>query len=206
MDEIDALVNDLPDEIVDYIVDLQSTVETLTKRAEEAEALAVDDDEVDERSPLTKALEDIEDDDARSYIIEKLTELAELQERSQQEEIAKADAEYVAKVRGFDGLGDPDVLGPALRRVASLFPEDAEVFEKAFAAAAEQTAESSLYDEIGHSLTKSSDVLGEVETIAKAYREADPTLDDASARSMVWESRPELYDEYVQEQRDRQRL
>jgi len=210
MDEIDALVNDLPDEIVDFIADLQSSVQTLTKRAEDAEALAanvvIEDDEVDERDRLTKALEDIEDDEARAFIIEKLDELETIREQAEVEAIAKADAEYISKAREFDGLGDPDVLGPALRRVAELSPEDAEIFEKALAAAAEQTSESSLYDEIGHSLAKASDVLTEVEAISKSYREADPTLDEAAANAKVWENRPDLYDEYVSEQRNRQRL
>jgi hypothetical protein len=177
MDDFDALVNELPDEIVDYIDDLQTQVASLTKRLDEAETIAKayeadeDEDEVEYLSPLEKALGDIEDDEARAFIIEKLNEAATV-------EIEKRDAEFIAKARTFDGLGDPDVLGPALRRLADALPEDVDIFEKALSAAAQQVNESNtLYDEIGHAVSKSSDVLTEVENIAKSYREADPALD-----------------------------
>lgn len=212
MDEIDALVNELPDEIVEYISELQTEVETVTKARDEAVAQleevakSADDDESDDRTPLEKALDGIEDEDARAFIVEKFEELDRLNAEREQEEIAKRDEAYIAKAREFDGIGDPEEIGKALRRLSEVSTDDVLIITKALTAAAEQVAESgTLYDEIGHSIAKSSDVEEEITTIAKSYRDANPDLDEAEARALAWERNPELYDAYVEEQRQKAR-
>jgi len=204
VDAIDDLVAELPDEIVDYIGDLQDSVETLTKSLEEAKA--VDDPVVvDDRDPIEKALDTL-DDDAAAVITEKLEQLDVLESKVTKAEEDAADAEFIAKARSFDGLGDPDEIGPALRRLASSAPEDAAVFEKAFAAAAEQLATGDIYTELGHEVHKSTDIDEQVAEIAKSYQTANPELSGEEARSMAWENNPELYEEHRLEQRSRQRL
>lgn len=206
MDEIDALVADLPDEIVDFIGDLQDSVENLTKSLEEAQA-APDPDPVvvDDRDPIEKAFDEL-DEDAAVLIKEKLDRLDILEEKVTKSEEVAADTEYIAKARAYDGVGDPDEIGPALRRLAEVSPEDAATFEKAFAAAAEQVATGDLYQELGHEIHKSTDVDEQIQAIAKSYQEKNPELEDSEARSMAWENNPELYEEHSRDQTAKQRL
>jgi hypothetical protein len=207
------MVNELPDEVVEYIGELQQEKDTIQKSLDEAnEALAATtiehDDEVDERDPLQKALDEMPED-AREILDSALDRLESLEAEAVAKARAEADATFIAKAREFDGLGDPDDLGPALRRISEgeSTAEDAELIEKALAAAAAQANESgTIYDEIGHAIAKSGSVEAEVDSIAKAYREADPSLTEGDAMAMAWERNPELYDEYVKEQRDKTRL
>jgi len=199
MDEIDALVSELPDEIVDYIGDLQDSVEDLTKRLEE------DTEEIDDTTdPIEKALGAM-DEDAAALIQERLEKLDELEETVVATEIEKADSEYIAKARAFDGLGDPEEIGPALRRLAEVSPEDADLIEKAFTAAAEQTKTSDLYEELGHAIAKSGDAETQIHTIAKSMQEANPSLSEEEARAEAWEQNPELYEEHARERQANQR-
>jgi len=204
VDEIDDLVAELPDEIVDYIGDLQDSVETLTKSLDEAKA--VDDPEViDERDPITKALDTL-DDEAAAVIVDKLEQLDVLEAKVTKAEEDASDTEFIAKARAYDGLGDPDEIGPALRRLTESAPEDAALFVKAFDAAMEQAATGDLYTELGHEVHKSTDIDEQVAEIAKSYQTANPELSSEEARSMAWENNPELYEEHRVEQQSRQRL
>jgi hypothetical protein len=198
MDEIDALVAELPDEIVDYIGDLQDSVEELTKR------LDAEFEEDDDTDPIEKALGSM-NPDAAAVIQEKLARLDALEETVYTSAIEKADSEYIAKARAFDGLGNPLEIGPALRRLAEVSPEDADLIEKALSAAAEQTKTSDLYEELGHAIAKSGDAETQVHAIAKSMQDADPSLSEEEARSIAWERNPELYDEHFREQQAKQR-
>ena len=199
MDEIDALVSELPDEIVDYIGDLQDSVEELTKRLEE------DVEEIDDNTdPIEKALGAM-DEDGAAAIQEKLDRLDALEDTVVAAEIEKADSEYIAKARSFDGLGDPEEIGPALRRLAAVSPEDADLIEKALTAAAEQTKTSDLYEELGHAIAKNGDAETQVYAIAKSMQEADPALSEEEARAIAWENNPELYQEHALERQANQR-
>lgn len=200
MDEIDALVAELPDEIVDYIGDLQDNVEELTKRLEEVEYVE-DDGEYD---PIAKALGEM-DEEAASILQEKLEKLDALEATVIENEIEKADNEYIAKARAFDGLGDPNEIGPALRRLSEVSPEDAAVVEKALTAAAEQTRTSDLYEELGHAIAKVGSAEDQIVQIAKAAQNADPSLSEEEARAKAWEENPELYEEHAREMAERQR-
>lgn len=202
MDAIDALVADLPDEIVDYIGDLQDSVEDLTKSLEEAQTDPVT--VVDNREPFEKALDGL-DDESAAIIKGQIDKLSELEEKVTKAEHDAADAEYITKARAFDGLGDPAEIGPALRRLADVSPEDADLFEKAFVAASTQEITATLYEELGSSINKSTDVDVQIETIAKSYRDANPQLSEADANAQAWENNPELYDEHTREQRSRTR-
>lgn len=208
MDEIDALVAELPDEIVDYIGELQDSNETLQKSLTEAQAQmsdTEDDEPVDDRDPIEKAFDSL-DDEAAAAFKEKLDRLDTLEEKVTKAETAAADDVYIAKARAYDGLGDPNELGPALRRLAETDPEDAALIEKAFAAAAEQAATSDLYEELGHEIHKSTDVDAQVEVIAKSYQTTDPSMSIEEARSKAWENNPELYEEHSRDQQAKQRL
>ena len=198
MDEIDALVAELPDEIVDYVAELQDSVEDLTKRLD---AVEVEDDDTD---PIEKALDSMDEESAEA-LRERLARLDTLEETVNENEVQKADAEYIAKARAFDGLGDPDEIGPALRRLSEVNAEDAELIEKDLTAAAEQTKTSDLYEELGHAIAKSGDAETQITQIAKAHRDADPALSEEEARSMAWEENPDLYEEHHREMSERQR-
>ncbi len=198
MDEYDALVADLPDEVVDLIADLQDTVEKLEKRLAE-----VTDDTEDDRDPITKALDALPADVAavikadreRTAVLE--AELAAEKER-------QADAEFVAKARRFDGvIADPNVFGPALRKITDSHPEEAALIAKTLEAASERLRVTDLFKELGTSAPAPGSTDEQVEAIAKSYMAEDPNISLEEARANVWETRPDLYEAHVAERQRR---
>lgn len=195
--DIDAVVAELPDEIVNYIGELQDEVTSLTKSLDEAnESAPVEDDGLD---PIEKALGDLDDDGAKA-IREKLELLDSLEQTIVAGAIEKSDMTYIEKARAFDGFADPDVLGPALRRLAAGNPDDVAVVEEAFAKAAAQTNVTTLYDELGTTIAKSGDAESQIDQIAKSLVTVDPNLTIEEARAEAWERNPELYAEHRVEQ------
>lgn len=199
MDRIDALVNELPDEVVDLIGDLQDQVEDLTKRLEDAEATPV---EVPTTSdPIAKALASL-DPEVASVVKSQADRLAEAEARLAAAEAEKADAAYIAKARAFDGVvASPEEFGPALRRIAETHPNEAAYIEKALAAASERIRVSKVFDEIGHGISTPGSAFDRATAIAKSKVDAGEALDIESARADVWTENPSLYAEFQQERR-----
>ena len=205
MDHIEELVSALPDEIVNYIGDLQDANETFEKRISELETVAKGDWVEEVTDPIAKALGSLPEDE-QAVIMERLEKLDSLERSVIDAAIEKADTAYIEKARAFDGYANPDILGPAMRRLAATNPEDAAIFEGAFTKAAAQTNATTLYDELGSSIAKSGDAETQIEQIAKSFADADPSISLEEARATAWERNPELYEEHRAEQLNRTRL
>lgn len=190
MDELAALVEQVPDEVLDYI-------EFLETRVEKAEAQIAGGNESD--VAFEKALDDLDPEVAKA-IIEQRERLEKAEAALQAEQIAKASAEWVQKARSADGLIDnPEEFGEELRQVAAVSPELADSIMSKLQAASERVAKSSLFAEMGHSAPASGSAAEKIQTIAKALVEADPTKTQAQAEAEAWEANPGLYNEHVAE-------
>lgn len=194
-DELQALVDELPDEIVDYIGELEDRA----SEAETALAKALGEDEVD---PIAKALSELPDEVA-AIVKSQQDRLTQAEQELQAERIAKANETFVTKARAFDGVIDkPEEFGPVLRQFAETNPEAAEALENHLRAASQRVTKSALFSEFGHEATD-SEVTSQVEAIAKSYQEANPNLSLEEARGMAWEQNPSLYEQYRAEKQTR---
>lgn len=196
-EEIQALVDELPDEIVDYIGELEDRASVA--ETELAKARGEADEDVD---PIAKALDELPEEVA-AVIKADRERLQKAEQDLAAERIAKANETFITKARGFDGVIDkPEDFGPVLREFAEANPEAAEQLEAQLRAASQRVAKSSLFSEFGHE-AQTSEVDSEVEAIAKTYVEANPELSLAEARGMVWEKNPDLYERYRSEKQSR---
>jgi hypothetical protein len=197
MDELAALVEQVPDEILDYIEDLET-------RVEKAEAfIASLDDPASEPTDIEKALTELPPAMAE-FVKSQSERLAEAEKALEAERLAKANAEWTQKLRSIDGLVDnPGDLGSKLQKVAEGDPELADSILSTLQAANARLAKSDLFAELGHGVPAGTDTaLGKVQAIAKAITEAHPTKTAAEAEAEAWEANPDLYDQYVAERRE----
>lgn len=202
-DELQALVDELPDEIINYIGDLEEQAATAQAEVEKARAAQVEDEGDDD--PIAKALSELPPEVA-SIVKAQQDRLSEAEKALEASKIAKADETYITKAREFDGVIDkPEDFGPVLRQFAEAHPEAAETLEGQLRAASQVVTKSALFEEFGHSAPASGTAEGEVLAIAKSYQEANPDLSIEEARAKAWENNPEMYERYVEEQRQRTR-
>lgn len=189
-DDLEALVEQLPDEVLDYIADLESQVQQLTPGGDD---------------PIAKALASL--DPGVAEIFKAQTARLEAAEAALAEEkIAKANAVWINKARSFDGIvDDPGAFGQVLREINDLKPELATAIESVLRAANERVSKGALFAEFGQSSGLASDLGSRVTAITKAYRDADPTMSEEVARAKVWEENPDLYAKHLEEHRQRQR-
>lgn len=149
-------------------------------------------------------------------------EVAELRKQAETEttkadeaiKIAKAEQEkretreFIAKSAELDQLvKDDDEFGPVLREIAKaeeaghLSEGTVKKLDTVLKAANETIASGSVFNEFGRAGHGSGgDAETKVENIAKALREADPTLTKEQAFSKALEQNPALYDEIRKEQ------
>lgn len=187
MDDIQALVEQVPDEVLDYIEELETRLSAAT--------VGTSDD------PVEKALSSL-DPEVAAIIKSQRDELAEARAALEAEQVAKANAEWVAKVRPFDGIVDnPETLGTALREVAESSAELADSILSALQTANARVAKSGLFTEFGHTQPAAGSAEEKIQTIAKALIEADPSKTQAAAEAEAWEANPALYEQHVAERR-----
>lgn len=195
-DELAALVEQLPDEVLDYIDDLETRVE----KAESA--LANYEPPAEDETDFEKALSEVNPELA-AFVKSQSDRLAEAEAALAQERITKADAQWTQKVRSVDGLIDnPEEFGPKLRAVAEVDAELADSIVSALEAANNRVEKSALFSESGHSAPAPGSALERVEQIAKAMTEADPSKTKESAMVEAFEADPALYDQYLAERRE----
>lgn len=200
--DLEALVDQLPEEVVDYVTDLETKVKDLTKRLEDAEKPAPEDEETD---PVAKALATLPAEAVELFKAQS-DRLAVAEKELAESKIAKANETWIAKARAFDGVVEkPEEFGVILREVADIKPELAASIETALKVAAERVTKGDLFKELGHGTAPASDIESKVEQLAKSFIEADAKLSPSAARAKVWQESPELYDEYLQEQRQNAR-
>lgn len=192
---LEALVAQVPDEVLDYIDDIE-------ERLEKAEAdLAAANGNPDD-DPIEKALSELPAEVA-DLVKSQRTRLEKAEEALERERIEKANEQWIAKARSMDGLiDDPNEFGSQLREVAEINEDLAENLVKVLSAASERFAKADLYKEIGRgagAVTGSAEE--KVHQIAKSLREADPKLTEEQAMAEAWERNPDLYEEHVNERR-----
>lgn len=204
----------LPDEVIDYIQQLEEQLAQALGQAGEGDQVHQEEDQMvgkqyndeDEVAFLTELAKSLQDEDQREsfekaeQLVKKANERAEAAET-----IAKAERdhrltqEFVAKARAFSNLPvDAHEFGPVLKRLHDTMDEaDVEMIEKALSTANESV--SNFFGEIG----KRGDnaVLSDrLESVAKSMVDANSELTLEQARSRALEQDPGLYDEFLQDQ------
>lgn len=200
MDDLAALVEKVPDEILDYIEDLETRVEKA--EAQLAEVFEAEPTSDPDANPIEKALAGAPAELVSLFKAQN-DRLTEAEEALAAERLTKADAEWTSQVRSVDGLiDDPTEFGPKLRAVADVDPELANSIVSALQAAQSRVAKSALFSEIGHGAPAPGSAQDRAQAIAKSMIEADPNLTQDIALAKVWETNPDLYDQYTAERRE----
>lgn len=198
--DLEALAESIPDEILDYIEELETENASLVAAA--AAPVAKSDDSGDDVD-LEKALSDVPES-VREIYKAQAERLAAAEKALAEEQVAKANKEWVAKAAAFDGVIDnPDDFGPVLRKFAEVDADAAEKLSSALAAAASRLEKSALFSEMGHNVHIETDAEKQVEQLAKSLRDSNPEMTPEEARWQVFESNPALYDAHVAEHRAR---
>lgn len=93
-----------------------------------------------------------------------------VREELAKEKATQRDREFIAKAAELEFLSlNPAEFGPALRQVADIAPELADMVSKALASANAQAESAGIFAELGHGKTANSgNALGKVESLAKA--------------------------------------
>jgi hypothetical protein len=197
--DIQEHIDNLPEEVVTYVADLETQVETLTKSLEEAQKPAEETPEVD---PVAKAIAELPAE-AQEILKSTTARLEKAEKELEATRLEKATATWVSKARAFDGaIEDPEAVGATLRDIAEYKPELAESVEKVLRTAADRIAKGVLFGELGH-VSKETDTESRIAAVAKAAREANPKLSQAEAMADAWLANPDLYDQHEAERKNR---
>ncbi len=189
--ELAALVEQVPEEVLDYIVGLEERVE----KAEEVSETNEPED------TFEKALGELDPEIAKRFVdqAERLEKAEKLILASSDKE---ADAVWVSKARVADGLIDkPEDFGPELREVAAINPDLADSIMSQLQTASERVAKATLFNESGHAIVTAGSAEDRIHHIAKAAVDADPKISLVDAELDAWEANPDLYDEHVADRR-----
>lgn len=194
--DIDTLAANLPDEVLDYIEDLEQRVADLSEVTKSLNPSVLPEDSIakalDTLPPEVAAI--VKADRERTQRLEKA--LAD-------ERIAKANAEWIAKADALTVVDNAEDLGARLRSLAEFDGDLANEVFKALELADRRVQAGALFAEVGKSGGSITGAEGKIEALAKGYRDADPTLSDEVARAMAYENHPEIYAEYLAERRGR---
>ncbi len=125
------------------------------------------------------------------------------EEALRKERDARADAEAVEKAaKSFSRLGlDPEVVGPALRRLADADESLAKAVETALTAADAKVESADIFTEIGRTAPQTGSAFHKAESMAKAAVADGTAATLEQALSNVFVSDPALYTEYLSEKK-----
>ena len=197
--------SDLDPEVVAYIDGLEAEVDTLSKDAEDIDALKAEiedlkgtlaksapkDEEAQEE--ITKALLAKADPAVRALIEKQQADLKAASEIAKAEREARLEREYIAKAEALPMLTeDKTKMATALRAIAeNLAPEQAETVTTVLKAANEQIAKSNLFSSFGTGGGETT-ISKSVKAQAEALMKADPNLTYEQAEVKVYEQNPDL--------------
>jgi hypothetical protein len=190
----------LDPEVAEYIANLETESEELQKSlsalVEEVEKGYHDpeDDDGGEEEDIFKSL----DPDVARIVKADRERLEKAEGELEAFRIEKANQTFIAKAAEFRGVVDnPESFGPDLRAIHELDPEIAKRVETMLAVAAERIAKGDLFAEYGTARNGlDGNAYQKATAIAKSMVENDPNLTLEEARARVWESNPDLYEEY----------
>lgn len=122
-------------------------------------------------------------------------------QKAQEERDARLDAEAIAKSRDtYTNLSvEHETLAPALRKMAEVNPELAEVVTKALEGANVQIEASGLFKELGSSAAVEGSAMQKAQGLAAAYVTAGTVKTIAEGLAKAFEENPALYTEYEKE-------
>lgn len=146
---------------------------------------------------VRKAFEDMQKAVEAANALKATAEEALLKERAD-----RADAEAVTKAReDFGSLGlDPQMVGPALRRLADIDSDLAKSVDQALRAANARVESADIFSEIGKGALPHGDAYGQAEAMAKSAVANGSAATFEQALAEVYASNPSLYDQYLAEQ------
>lgn len=171
----------LDDEARAYVEDLEAKVAKAASESPEDE--------------IAKAMDGLPEP-LRKHFTEQAEELRKAREVAEAERDTRLNAEYLAKARSFEALGEkPEELAPTLRKLADL---DADLYvevERLLKAAnAQAEASDGLFKAIGASnAPDEGSAHGRLDAIAKAKVSDGSAPDYASALAKAAEENPDLY-------------
>jgi len=130
-------------------------------------------------------------------------EKAATEEVLRKERAERADADAVVKAReSFASLGlDPDVVGPALRQLSEVAPELAKSVDEVLKSANAKVESADIFTEIGSNPRALGSAYEKATAMAKAAVTEGKAGTLEQALSNVFLSNPDLYDDYLNEQK-----
>lgn len=191
------VMKSLPEVVQTEILALQKTagqVAILTKQVEDlqkSQTPAVD--------PVVKGMTP-EAQVAFAALQKRLDDAEALAKLEREERLTK---EYVAKATEFTSLGVvPEELGPVLKAIAAVSPEQYTKLETTLKSASTAIAKSPLLKEVGAGgQGESSSAWNKIEKKAEEVRKSNSSLTKEQAQAKVMKEEPELYNEYIHERR-----
>ena len=222
-DEKDTEEDLMENEKEDTMKEEKPSYEDLEAMLEKANArMAEMEKEMDAMKPKEKAKGDMEDDDELPEFLRKeapesvrkayetmqkavadaqaQAEAAEVELRKERAE--RADAEAVVKAReSYGNLGlDPEMVGPALRRLSESDADLAKSVEDVLTAANAKVESADIFTEIGKSARPSGSAYEKAEALAKAAVVDGKSATIEQALADVFTSDADLYMSYLNEQ------
>lgn len=195
--------------------DAEARLETLEKRATDAEAALADANDIiktrdAELDAVSKSSDEVDATPSEEEVIKSLPESIRkrLEEADKAtEELAKAKAkaeedEAVAKAAKL-GVGKAEELGPVLLRVrkGATTEDDAAVIETLLKSLSEVSLKSILFKSMGSDAAVEGDPDAMLKAKADEIKKAKPELTDAQAYAKATEENPHLYNAYVAKRR-----
>lgn len=206
----------LPQEVVDYINELEKQVQSLSQEGGGNQSGSTNqnpfgkseefEDMPEDVAFLEELAKNLEQEEQREAIYKALDLVAEAEDRaSQAEEIAKAEREhrlnreYVELAKSYEHLPvSAEEFGPVLKRLHErMESEDVEVITKVFSTVDDSL--SSLFDEVGKRGGYDNPE-AKFEAEVNEIRKSDPDISHEQAMEQVLQSNPRMYDEYLREQ------
>lgn len=188
------------DRIVELEAELAKAHEQIAALAKSADATDPEDGEDEEGDEaLLKSLPE----PVRQMLAKAQSEADAAREDLRKEREIQRDREYVAKAAGWSNLQiDATEFGVALRKVADINADIAAVIERAFDAVNEQQEAAAIFSELGKSANAASgNTFGKVQSLAKAAVANGEFATVEQAISNLIAQNPDLYTEYLSEQR-----
>lgn len=178
----------------------QARIAELESRIAELEGSA-DEDMMEEAADDVVALAKSAPEPIRKAMEELAKAKAEAETALAKEREDRADADAITKARGaYKHLAlEPEKVGPALRRLASIDADLAKSVEDALAAADAQNESADIFTEVGKGYVPSGDAINRMTSLAKAAVAEGKAATVEQAMAQVAIDNPALYNDYLSE-------
>lgn len=198
-DEIIEIDDTNLDRVVELEAELAKAREQIAALTKSVDATDPEDDAEEGDEELLKSLPE----PVRQMLAKAQSEADNAREELRKEREIQRDREFVAKAQGWSNLQiDAAELGVALRKVADINADIVAVIERSLDAANEQQEAAAIFSELGKSTSAASgNAFGKVQSLAKAAVANGDFATVEQAISGLIAKNPDLYTEYLSEQR-----